>query len=49
MRLESAMNKVHGTMLGLAIVMGGFLSTAQETRIPFKQIKRDAQLSTVVP
>jgi hypothetical protein len=39
------MNTVHGTILGLAIAMGSLLSSAQETKIPFRQIERDAQLS----
>jgi hypothetical protein len=36
---------VHGTMLGLAIVMGGVTCSAQPATIPFGQLERDAQLS----
>ena len=39
------MNAVHGTMLGLAIMMGGWACSAQEATIPFRQIERDAQLA----
>ncbi len=39
------MNKVLGTMLGLAITMGGWACSAQEATIPFAQIERDTQLS----
>jgi hypothetical protein len=39
------MNAVHGTMLGLAIAMGGWACSAQDATIPIKQIERDAQLS----
>ena len=48
MRPEGAMNTVHGTMLGLVIAMGSLCGAAQETRIPFRQIERDAQLSARV-
>jgi len=39
------MNTINGTMLGLAIAMGGWACSAQETTIPFRQLERDAQLS----
>ena len=39
------MNAMHGTMLSLAIAMGGWTSSAQQTTIPFAQIERDTQLS----
>ncbi len=39
------MNAVPGTMLGLAIAMGGLACSAQQPLIPFAQIERDAQLS----
>jgi hypothetical protein len=32
-------------MLGLAIAMGGLACSAQDAKIPFRQIERDAQLS----
>jgi len=39
------MNTVQGTMLGLAIAMGGWACSAQQATIPFKQLERNAQLS----
>jgi hypothetical protein len=39
------MNAVHGTMLSLAIVMGGWVCSAQEASIPFGQLERNTQLS----
>jgi hypothetical protein len=45
------MNALRGTLLGLAIAVGGWVGSAQETAIPFRQIERDAQLSAnlIVP
>lgn len=42
------MNLVHGTMLGLAITLGGWTCSAQQTAIPFGQIERDAQLTATL-
>ena len=39
------MNKVNGTMLGLAILIGGWACPAQEVTIPFGKIEQDARLS----
>jgi|CZKZ01.1.fsa_nt_gi hypothetical protein len=39
------MNAIQGTMLGLVIAMGGMACSAQDAKIPFKQIEKDAQLS----
>src|ERR1035441_3492201 len=44
-RLEGSMNAIQGTMLGLVIAMGGMACSAQDAKIPFKQIEKDAQLS----
>ena len=42
------MNAIQGTMLGLVIAMGGMACSAQDAKIPFKQIEKDAQLSASV-
>jgi hypothetical protein len=39
------MNKVNGTMLGLAILMGGWACPAQTVTIPFGRFEQDVQLS----
>jgi hypothetical protein len=39
------MNATHGTILGLAIAMGGWACSAQVATIPSGQIERGAQLS----
>jgi hypothetical protein len=39
------MNTIHGTVLGLAIAMGGWTCAAQQATIPFRQLERDAQLT----
>src|SRR5665213_3100148 len=44
-RLEANMNAVQCTMLGLTIAMGGLACSAQDAKIPFRQIEKDAQLS----
>ena len=44
-RPKNSMKAVLGTMLGLAIAMGGWACSAQQATIPFKQLERDAQLS----
>jgi hypothetical protein len=38
------MNTLHGAMIGLALVLGGFVCSAEEATIPIRQIERDAQL-----
>ncbi|HUV70434.1 MAG TPA: hypothetical protein VMW15_12275 [Terracidiphilus sp.] len=45
------MNTVSGTMLGLALAMGSLACSAQDAKIPIKQLEREAQLSarTSVP
>jgi hypothetical protein len=45
MRLERNMKALCGTILSLAVAMGGPLCPAQNAKIPFKQIQRDVQLS----
>jgi hypothetical protein len=44
-RLEGGMKAIQGTILGLVIAMGGTTCSAQDAKIPFKQIEKDAQLS----
>lgn len=39
------MNTLHGTTIGLALVLGGLVCSAQDATIPIRQIERDAQLS----
>ena len=39
------MNAVQCTMLGLTIAMGGLACSAQDAKIPFRQIEKDTQLS----
>ena len=39
------MNAVQCTMLGLTIAMGGLAGSAQDAKIPFRQIEKDTQLS----
>ena len=39
------MKAIQGTILGLVIAMGGTTCSAQDAKIPFKQIEKDAQLS----
>jgi hypothetical protein len=39
------MNAMQGTMLGLAIAMGGWACSAQDATIQFGKIERDAQMS----
>jgi hypothetical protein len=39
------MKSVHGTLLGLAIAFGAIASSAQQVKVPFRQIERDSQLS----
>lgn len=39
------MNAIQCTMLGLTIAMGGLACSAQDAKIPFRQIEKDAQLS----
>jgi hypothetical protein len=46
-RLEDCMKLHHCCALGLSIVMGGALSYSQQAPVPFAQILRDTQLSTV--
>jgi hypothetical protein len=45
MRREDGMNTVHGALLGLAIAFGGMASSAQEVKVPFRQIELEAQVS----
>jgi hypothetical protein len=45
MRMEDGMNTVHGMILGLAIAIGGLACSAQDAKIPFRQIAQNAQLS----
>jgi hypothetical protein len=40
------MNTVSGTMLGLALALGSLACSAQDAKIPIKQLEREAQLST---
>jgi hypothetical protein len=42
------MNTAHGTILGLAIAMGGYACSAQEVTMPLGQIGRDAKLSATL-
>jgi hypothetical protein len=42
------MNAAHGTILGLAIVMGGWACSAQEATIPLAPVAQDGQLSARV-
>ena len=39
------MNAIQRTMLGLVIAMSGMACSAQDAKIPFMQIEKDAQLS----
>jgi len=39
------MRAMHGTLLGFAIALGAIACSAQEVKVPFRQIERDAQLS----
>jgi hypothetical protein len=41
--LEGIMNALHGTVLCLALAMGGWACSAQETTIPFGKIEQNAQ------
>lgn len=39
------MNAMHGTLLGFAIAFGSMACSAQEAKVPFRQIEQEAQLS----
>lgn len=42
------MKAIHGTVLGLTIVLGGWACNAQVPMIPFNQIERDGQLTATL-
>ena len=43
--MENGMNTARGTIISLAIVMGGWACSAQQTKVPFERIKQEALLT----